>query len=197
MRKLHFTVERGIHGGVADAAYLAEGDEVVETLHDAMWSAVCLSVEVTIGGVTMPACMWEDPEHWAEDWATKLEVDYGDAVEAVAAILAANIAEEAPSSDQVTFIVTTANGERTWLANDAAHAREQHAEAFDGHEGEDILSVRRSQVGANVPAVATAAWIEFVCEQGCGRSSAEGCEQPDCPGGRNVSVITTESAPDT
>lgn len=40
------------------------------------------------------------------------------------------------------YVVRTQNGERTWFADDAEHAREQHLDAFGGEPGEDILEVR-------------------------------------------------------
>ncbi|MGH2903568.1 MAG: hypothetical protein ACRDK7_08305 [Solirubrobacteraceae bacterium] len=39
--------------------------------------------------------------------------------------------------------VVTANGERTWQAEDACHAREQHEDAFADQPGEKIISLRR------------------------------------------------------
>ncbi len=47
----------------------------------------------------------------------------------------------APPAGLRDFVITTANGERNWLADDEAHAREQHADAFGGDPGEDIVSV--------------------------------------------------------
>lgn len=93
MSQLHFTIEGGVHGHRSDAAYLNDNDNVTEELDRAIWQAIHLNVEVTIGDVTMPAAMWEDPEHWAEDWAEKLSVDLDDAPGAVASILANAITE--------------------------------------------------------------------------------------------------------
>lgn len=39
------------------------------------------------------------------------------------------------------YVITTANGRRTWHAEDEQHAREQHADAFTGEPGEDVLAV--------------------------------------------------------
>jgi hypothetical protein len=41
----------------------------------------------------MHLAAWQDPEHWATDWAEELGVPFDDAPDAVAALLAA--AEEA------------------------------------------------------------------------------------------------------
>lgn len=96
MKKLHFKIERGTHGGVANAAYLGDDDEVVAELATAVIEAINLDVQITIGEVTMPAAMWASPDHWAEDWAEKLGVPYDDAVEAVASLMASAIAEDDP-----------------------------------------------------------------------------------------------------
>lgn len=94
MRKLEFQVERTIVVNHTDAAYLIDGDDVTETLNDAMWNAVYLDIHITIGGVTMPAALWSDPDHWAEDWADELKIDLDDVSETVAGILAEAIMED-------------------------------------------------------------------------------------------------------
>jgi hypothetical protein len=91
MRQLPFKIERSMLGGVRDAAYLSDGEDMSTALRDAMWEAVRLNVLITIGGVMMPATMWEDPEHWAEDWAAELGVGLDEAPEAVATIIATSI----------------------------------------------------------------------------------------------------------
>jgi hypothetical protein len=98
MRSLHFEVERSIIGNVASAALLLEGESTLEALQIAMWDAVRLEIQITIEDVTMPATMWEDPEHWAEDWATKLGVPLDEAPDAVAALLAGAITDDAEAT---------------------------------------------------------------------------------------------------
>lgn len=39
------------------------------------------------------------------------------------------------------YVITTENGKRTWWADDAQHAREQHEEAFQGEPGEIVLAI--------------------------------------------------------
>ena len=49
------------------------------------------------------------------------------------------------------FVVVTENGERTWMAEDADHAREQHDDAFRPNgvydPGEKILDVYPAIIG--------------------------------------------------
>jgi len=42
------------------------------------------------------------------------------------------------------YVVVTKNGERSWMAEDANHAREQHNDAFAGHDGENVIEVYRA-----------------------------------------------------
>jgi hypothetical protein len=37
--------------------------------------AVRLDLKVTVADTTMPATMWQDPQHWADDRAKELGVD--------------------------------------------------------------------------------------------------------------------------
>lgn len=93
MRKLHFEMERSMIHGSHDSAFLLDGESTIEALHIAIWDAVRLDVYVTIGDHTAPAALWEDPEHWAEDWAELLSISLDEAPEAVFAILADAITE--------------------------------------------------------------------------------------------------------
>lgn len=43
--------------------------------------------------------------------------------------------------EQTTYVVTSDQGERTWCADDADHAREQHIDAFPD---ESIVDVRET-----------------------------------------------------
>lgn len=94
MKKLRYEVGRCLVGGYTDVAYLNEGDDPGEELKSSIIEAVHLDIEVTISDVTMPLAMWEDPDHWAEDWATKLSVELDDAPEAVAALIASATTED-------------------------------------------------------------------------------------------------------
>jgi hypothetical protein len=95
MKKLNFIIETSLISASHDAAYVNDPDheDIIETLRDAIWQAVRLDIEVTIDGVTMPAAMWEDPNHWSEDWAEKLGIDIDDVPEAVLDILSEAITE--------------------------------------------------------------------------------------------------------
>ena len=93
MSRLHFTIERSIITSCHDAAILLDSESTTEALTIAMWNAVRLDVKVTIEGVTMPAACWEDPEHWADDWVTELDIEHDEVPEAVAALLAGAITE--------------------------------------------------------------------------------------------------------
>lgn len=94
MKRLNFTIVPGVHGRVSDAAFPVDDENVTDVLDRAMWEAIYLNVQVTIGGQTMPAAMWASPEHWAEDWADTLSVDLDDAAGAVLSILTNAITEE-------------------------------------------------------------------------------------------------------
>jgi len=52
------------------------------------------------------------------------------------------VPEEA--SDLHVYLVRSENGVRGWHAEDAAHAREQHTEAFGDEPGETVLGVRKA-----------------------------------------------------
>lgn len=72
MRKLHFNVNKiNING-----------------FHD-----LKTDITITVDDVTMFVAAWEDPEHWAEDWAEQLGVSQDDVPDAVAALLAGAIVE--------------------------------------------------------------------------------------------------------
>lgn len=96
MRKLRFTIPAACIRGCHDCAYISDGEDPFAALRDAVLNSVHLDVHVTIGKITMAAAMWEDPAHWAEDWAAKLGVDYDDVEDAVAALLANAMAEYEP-----------------------------------------------------------------------------------------------------
>src|SRR4051812_6123465 len=89
MKKLPFEIEPVTLRGTHDSAWLSpvDEDDLPAALRDAVIDAVHLDVEVTVGDVTMFLAAWEDPDHWATDWAEKLGVGYDDAPAAVAALL--------------------------------------------------------------------------------------------------------------
>jgi hypothetical protein len=87
MKTLRFTIERTLISERRDITYITDDDDVFQTLRDAMWDGVHLDVHITIDGVTVPAMMWEDPEHWADDWAEMLGIDHEDVVDTVAGLL--------------------------------------------------------------------------------------------------------------
>jgi hypothetical protein len=93
MKKLLFSIERSVIGNVSSTVWLYGNEDISEELRATIWETIRLDVHVTIGGVTMPATMWEDPEHWAEDWMEELNVSYEDAPDAVANILAGAISD--------------------------------------------------------------------------------------------------------
>lgn len=76
------------------AAFVLEGEIPSEEVIAVVWQDICLDIHVTVGGYTMPATMWENPELWADDWADELGIDHGDVPEAVARILVEAIVEE-------------------------------------------------------------------------------------------------------
>jgi hypothetical protein len=93
MRTLPFAVGQARITPVADSAILLDGENPFDALRDAILQAVHLDIEVTIGGVTMFAAAWEDPDHWAEDWADKLGIDLDDVPQTVATLVADAIVE--------------------------------------------------------------------------------------------------------
>lgn len=93
MKRIDFDLECGALSA-SDGAYVGAGEAVTDALREAIWQAVRLDVNVTVGKVTMPAAMWEDPEHWAEDWAHKLGVPLGAASAEVAILLSAAMDDE-------------------------------------------------------------------------------------------------------
>lgn len=95
MKKLSFDVEASyMTGSVNDAAYPGPDEALSEALAVAVMQSIGTDLEVTVGGVTMFLAAWEDPEHWATDWAEKLGVEHADAPAAVAAILASAVEED-------------------------------------------------------------------------------------------------------
>lgn len=88
-----------IHGNTLrshDAALLDDTDDPREALVESAIQTISTEVYVAVGDVEMHLAGWQDPDHWAEDWAAKLEVDVDDVDEAVAGLLASVITAQAP-----------------------------------------------------------------------------------------------------
>lgn len=85
--KIPYSTSRASLVGYADVAYVDEGEDPVEQVLAAAWQSIQTDVDITIGDVTMFAAAWADPDHWSEDWAKKLSVEWEDVPEAVAAIV--------------------------------------------------------------------------------------------------------------
>lgn len=99
MRKLRFLIESCVIGGMSDSAYLPtrgdldEDEDLTTELIEAAHQSIGTDLEVTVSGVTMFIAAWEDPDHWASDWAEKLGISYDDVPDAVAALLTAAVEE--------------------------------------------------------------------------------------------------------
>jgi hypothetical protein len=94
MSGIRFTINRQSVGGVTSVAYvptaeLRDGNGLahLDDLKEDIWQAISLDLLVTIAEHTAPACFWEDPDHWAEDWAEQLGCDRGEVPERVGALL--------------------------------------------------------------------------------------------------------------
>jgi hypothetical protein len=94
MKRLPFQIPTSVVGGSADAAYLTEGEDPTQALMETVMSDVGTELLVTIGNVTMFFAAWEDPDHWAEDWAEELGVELDQAPAIVAELIAAAITDE-------------------------------------------------------------------------------------------------------
>ena len=84
MRKIRFTV-RGHPISFTDVAH-DEGD-FGTALTETIIMDIRTELQVEIGGVMMHLSAWEDPEHWADEWAHELGVPSDDVSEAVEAII--------------------------------------------------------------------------------------------------------------
>ena len=87
MKQIRFTIERVIGGVIADVAIVEPDEDPAESMLQQAWMDMQTEIPLTVNGVTMSAAQWADPAHWADDWAKKLEVEYDDAVDAVAVLL--------------------------------------------------------------------------------------------------------------
>jgi hypothetical protein len=94
MRKVEFLVEKTIVRNAYDAAYLSDDENVLYSLQQAVWQHVRMDIDITISGVTMPADAWEDPEHWADEWARELKVKSEDVLSGVLELLDEATVEE-------------------------------------------------------------------------------------------------------
>lgn len=86
--KIPFKIERATIGASHDSAIVVNDEDPSRALAVAAMRSIGTDVEITIGTTTMFLAAWEDPEHWAEDWAEKLDVDLDDVPEVVARIIA-------------------------------------------------------------------------------------------------------------
>lgn len=88
MRKLRFSIERSVVGGLTDAALIDAGTEdATDDLVRQVMDDISTDLQVTVGGVTMFLAAWQDPDHWATDWAEQLDVEREDVPDAIAALL--------------------------------------------------------------------------------------------------------------
>lgn len=87
--RLEFAIEHSILTPTSDYVEVGDADPVspIETLTEAVIFAIHTDIEVTVNGVTMHLAAWRDPDHWATDWATKLDVPVDEAPAAAYALL--------------------------------------------------------------------------------------------------------------
>ena len=88
MQKIRFSIEKSYVGASTNVAYVADGETPFEALSDAVMEDIRTDLMVTVSGVTMFLAAWQDPDHWASDWAEKLGVDFDEAPGAVENLLA-------------------------------------------------------------------------------------------------------------
>jgi hypothetical protein len=87
-QKLPYKIARTTVSATASTVRVGDDEDPIAAVRDDAWQSLGTYLELTIGDVTMHAAAWEDPEHWAEDWAQKLDVDLDEAPDAVAALIA-------------------------------------------------------------------------------------------------------------
>lgn len=68
MSKIDYTLLGGTVRRSHDAAIVL-GDDLAETVAEAVVGAISTDIEVKLGDTTVFLAMLLDPEHWAEDWA--------------------------------------------------------------------------------------------------------------------------------
>lgn len=93
MKRLPFRIAKGRLMGCSDAAYLDENEPLTGGLVAAAVQALSTDIFITVADHTMFLAAWEDPEHWAEDWAQELGVDFDAVPAAVEALLAGVVTE--------------------------------------------------------------------------------------------------------
>jgi hypothetical protein len=94
-QKIEFTTRAG-RIAVHDAALVLDGEDPQTVLFEAIWQAINLDVLVTIGDIEMPATMWENPDHWSEDWAERLGIPATETESAVYELIASALTEYKP-----------------------------------------------------------------------------------------------------
>jgi hypothetical protein len=74
MKTIKFTVEDGTHGNTSDEAFAMPDEDPADTIVRSVVDSLVLDIQViTAGNVTATLAMWQNPEHWEEDWAEALE----------------------------------------------------------------------------------------------------------------------------
>lgn len=97
MNKVRFTIERAVIGGASDTAWVddPEREDLGAAVVAQAWDDLTVEVMLTVGGATMHAAAWADPEHWAEEWAEQLGVGYDEVPAAVEALLVGAVEADA------------------------------------------------------------------------------------------------------
>lgn len=67
--EIRFTLPRVTVGGSTDCALVLDGEDPLGAVVEQTVQTISTDVMLKIGGVTMFLAAWQDPEHWAEDWA--------------------------------------------------------------------------------------------------------------------------------
>ena len=68
MKRVEYRVA-GLLTGTHDSAVVLPGEDPREALVEAAIQTISTDVKITVGDVTMHLAAWQDPDHWAEDWA--------------------------------------------------------------------------------------------------------------------------------
>jgi len=87
--KVRMKIEATAIGSASTTAWPMPEEEVEDAIVREVLDYIGTKLEVTIAGTTMFLDAWRNPEHWCEDWARKLGVEWEEVPAAVAALLAA------------------------------------------------------------------------------------------------------------
>lgn len=85
--KIRMGIGRTLIGACSTSAWPQDGQSVEDAIAAGVLQVIDTTLTVTIGETTMFLAAWRDPDHWAEDWAKKLGVEWDDVPDAVAAII--------------------------------------------------------------------------------------------------------------